>query len=200
MEAAEKIGCSQSGVSKMLRGATMAQTIQAAALSWIESMEEECAIPGEAQVVASPKACTVDPFSRQVRSGLTNGRPSPPAPVEKSFAKESLVQNVAQSPEEFQQPEPWQYLPETSRDPEQAFPPEVTDNLTGSPDEIEPVPPHPISPVEEQCAANPYEAVLRSLLEPAAQRHLEQIAGQAAAGIVVRVLLEWKGSSASDPL
>ena len=40
---------------------------------------------------------------------------------------------------------------------------------------------------------NPYEVVLRSLLEQSAQLHLEQIAGEAAKGFRVRVSLEWDG-------
>ena len=200
MEAAERIGCSQSGVSKMLRGTTMAQTTLAAALSWIASVEEHHATAEGAQREVSPRACTVHPRRQQVLAELTHGRPSPPdKPVEKSFQKESIVQNVAQSSEEFQHPEPWQYRAEISREPEQASPPEVADELVSSPDPMEPVLPEALSLPGNHDAANPYEAVLRSLLEPAAQRHLEQIAGQAAAGVVVRVLLEWKGPPASGP-
>ena len=42
-----------------------------------------------------------------------------------------------------------------------------------------------------QKSANPYEVVLRTLLESVAQRHLEEIAGPAAQGVTVRVSLEW---------
>lgn len=38
---------------------------------------------------------------------------------------------------------------------------------------------------------NPYEAVLRRLLEQTAQERLQQLAGKAARGVVVRVTLEW---------
>lgn len=38
---------------------------------------------------------------------------------------------------------------------------------------------------------SPYEAVIRTLLEEVAQRRLEELAGDAARGVVVRVTLEW---------
>ena len=39
---------------------------------------------------------------------------------------------------------------------------------------------------------SPYEAVIRRLLESAAQKQFEELAGPAADGIVVRVSLEWR--------
>ena len=41
---------------------------------------------------------------------------------------------------------------------------------------------------------NPYEAVLRTLLEDATQRHLEELVGPFAENIVARVTLEWVDS------
>lgn len=41
---------------------------------------------------------------------------------------------------------------------------------------------------------SPYEAVLRTLLENAAQQHLRELAGSLAENITVRVTLEWTGS------
>ena len=44
-------------------------------------------------------------------------------------------------------------------------------------------------------ALSPYEAILRGLLEEVAQQRLEELAGDAAEGVSVRVTLEWEDPS-----
>lgn len=53
-------------------------------------------------------------------------------------------------------------------------------------------------PCSQKPEVSPYEAVLRSLLEQVAQRHLEDVAGDLASGVVVRVSLEWRSSAAAN--
>jgi transcriptional regulator with XRE-family HTH domain len=251
METAERIGCSQSGVSKMLRGTTMAPTTQAAALTWIKSVENESAGIAEEVKVEDTSLALTDFEHRQQPPAPTNGRPlfsvleqpSQERSAEERSEKEPTVQSSAPSPNDGSELPPNPPLPsETASEDNELFVHDCDQVSAIEADEVSAAEGHEVIAAEadgfstaggnavsgagdgvfpaqgagdQPCwvpdvepvgsrtlsrVPNPYEAVLRSLLEPAAQRHLEQIAGPAAVGIVVRVSLEWHGLPETGPL
>ncbi len=110
LEAAHQIGCSQSSVSKMLRGVPVAETTSEAAVAWTQK-------------------------------NMTS----------QGFSASNLDRKSVEHPKKERR----------------------------------------ITPEERPCAVTPYEAILRRMLEQVAQERLEEIAGAAAKGVVVRVILEW---------
>lgn len=178
-EAAERIGCSQSGVSKLLHGTTMAKSTQTAALRWVESVEQGGEQRGKPAL--NPPLALVSASPIKVPSET---------PLAQSCQKEPLMQDISSSLESRSEPE---LRVVTAQRPESPLLESVPRSDHPVVSHSEPEPQAACLPALGKLISNPYEAILRSLLEPAAQRHLAQIAGPAAANIVVRVSLEWDG-------
>ncbi len=194
-EAGLRIGCSQSSVSKMLHGTSVAESTSSAALAWADIVlnapeEEQAPEPQEAQ------AETGQTRTQQPQAGPQQ----PQAGTQEPQAGPGETRS--QEPQAPLGQEPLQAV--TSLD--QSLPVEVSAASTGEEQSM----PHSYTKTNgtyvnggstngagKPLAPTPYEAVLRKLLEEVAQKRLEELAGPAAEGIVARVVLEW--ADPNDP-
>jgi hypothetical protein len=233
-EAGALIGCSQSSVSKLLRGLPVSTSTMAAAQDWINSLLEgspACHPTGESQATEA----TLEPPLALAPKAPQSGEPQPtkanlepplalapkaPQSGEPQPTKANLEPPLALAPKAPQSGEP--QPTKANLEPPLALAPKAPQSGGPQPTKATLEPPLALAPDEARVAAantgsdacqaacsvhrvgssvqpeNPYQAVLRRLLEQVAQSHLEQVAGPAAEGVRVRVVLEWDKAGTED--
>jgi transcriptional regulator with XRE-family HTH domain len=203
-EMGQLIGCSQSSISKLLRGQPVALSTVQAARAWLQSISDEA---DPRQVEERPGGLDVESSAADPIPMAAPGKPSPASqvPLEAGLPPDKAPPDNAPEPESRPGLEeglvPPSPLVETvTSDPVMVSGPafQVDDRLSaaGSPETADQGQPSSREscgdPEASEALPSPYEAVLRTMLEQVAQKHLEEVAGPAAARVVVRVTLEWR--------
>lgn len=174
-DAAQQIGCSQSAVSKILRGRSASSDTAIKVEEWAEG------VLSRHDAEPSSEAITESSGQNGVFQEL---EPAEPVTAEAKISATVNEDEDEEAPGEstVEMTRAW------PRTPPSAEPSPRVPGVNGAANGVN---------GEKANSPSPYEAILRRLLEASAQQHLREIAGEAAADIVVRVSLDWKDSQAS---
>ncbi len=195
-EMGQLIGCSQSSISKLLRGQPVALSTVQAARAWLQSISDEA---DPRQVEERPEGLDAQSAAADPIPMAAPEKPSP-VPLEAGLPPDNAPEPESRPGLEEGLVPPSPLVETVTSDPVLVSGPafQVDDRLSaaGSPETVDQGQPSSWEscgdPAASEGLLSPYEAVLRTMLEQVAQKHLEEVAGPAAAGVVVRVTLEWR--------